>query len=164
MRTQKQKGFTLIELLIVVGIILVIAAIAIPNLMRARSAGNEASAVGTLRAINTAAMAYMSFYPGSGFPASLTNLADPGSSAASSTSAGLLDTTLTSAANTPTKSNYLVTYSPATAVSGVIPSYQTNAAPISLTQGNRYFCSDQSAVIRYNPGTPCNWSTSSVLQ
>ena len=51
---QKPKGFSLIELLIVVAIILIIAAIAIPNLLHARIAANEASAVGSLRSLNTA--------------------------------------------------------------------------------------------------------------
>src|SRR5437667_12837106 len=61
---RKQKGFSLIELLIVVAIILIIAAIAIPNLMRARIAANEASAVASVHAINTAEAVYISSYPG----------------------------------------------------------------------------------------------------
>ncbi len=63
---KKQKGFSLIELLIVVAIILIIAAIAIPNLMRSRMAANEASAVGSLRTINTAEVTYFTNY-GTGF-------------------------------------------------------------------------------------------------
>ena len=64
---KKQKGFSLIELLIVVAIILIIAAIAIPNLLRSRMAANEASAVGSIRTMNTAAITYSSTY-GNGFP------------------------------------------------------------------------------------------------
>ena len=66
----KQKGFSLIELLIVVAIILIIAAIAIPNLLRSRMAANEASAVGSVRTINTAAITFNSTYS-DGFPPSI---------------------------------------------------------------------------------------------
>ncbi len=74
MRTKNtQKGFSLIELLIVVAIILIIAAIAIPNLLRSRMAANEASAVGSLRTLNTAAVQYNTTY-GLGFPTALSAL------------------------------------------------------------------------------------------
>ena len=72
---QKKKGFSLIELLIVVAIILVIAAIAIPSLLRARIAANESSAVSSLRALNTAQISYSTFYATVGFATTLTNLA-----------------------------------------------------------------------------------------
>ena len=137
---KKQKGFSLIELLIVVAIILIIAAIAIPNLLRSRIAANEASAVGSVRTLNTAEVTYASTYPNLGFVA----LASLGGAGGASSAAGLLDNVLASGA----KSGYNFTVTP----SGGTPNtqYTTNGDPQSAQTGQRHFFSDQSGVIRFN--------------
>ncbi len=142
-----QKGFSLIELLIVVAIILIIAAIAIPNLLRARISANEASAVSSLRTINTACITYNSTF--GAYPAGLTNLGPVGAgNTPTSTSADLLDQVLGSAAAATTgKSGYLFTF--ATANNNA--TYTDNADAIAENQtGVRHFFTDQSGVIRAN--------------
>jgi type IV pilus assembly protein PilA len=143
---KRQEGFSLIELLIVVAIILIIAAIAIPNLRQARITANETSAVGSLRTINVAEIAYSSTYPTVGFTCSLTALASPsGSTSQSSASAGLIDSGLSSGSKAGYSFALMGCGSSAPAVT-----YQSGAAPASpgLT-GQRYFCSDSSGVIKY---------------
>ncbi len=106
---QRNRGFSLIELLIVVAIILVIAAIAIPNLLASRMSANEASAVGSLQAIKTAEYAYSSAYPTVGYATQLSDLGGTGSPCvASSTGACLLDTALVNAIpGGPAKSGFM---------------------------------------------------------
>jgi type IV pilus assembly protein PilA len=142
---RKQKGFSLIELLIVVAIILIIAAIAIPNLLRARIAANESSAVASIRTLNTAQISYNSAYPTVGFAASLTNLAGNCASTIPTTgSACLIDSQLASG----TKSGYSFAM---TGVSGTpASSYQAYGNPLTQnTTGVRSFCSVADAVVRY---------------
>ncbi len=139
----KQKGFSLIELLIVVAIILIIAAIAIPNLLRSKMAANEASAVASLRTYNTALVSYSTTYgtlPSTNFSA-LGPATTP-----SSTAADLVDSLLGIA--TPSKSGYNFTYTAGTASNSVISQYSINAGPQSNSTGQRYFFTDQSGVIR----------------
>src|SRR5271169_1050597 len=145
---RKQKGFSLIELLIVVAIILIIAAIAIPNLLRARISANESAAVGALRTLNTAQVSYNSTYPSVGFASAITNLAGTScaSTAPTSTGACLID----SALGNGTKSGYLFTLSGVTGTPAA--AYQVVASPVGPNQtGVRYFCSFADAVIRFDP-------------
>ena len=135
----KHKGFSLIELLIVVAIILIIAAIAIPNLLRSKIAANQSSAVGSLRSLNTACIAYSTSY--GQFPAALTNLGPVGSGTASSTSADLIDLVLSAGQ----KSGYVFTFTAGTANQ----SYSITAVPITAaTTGQNMYYTDQSGVIR----------------
>ncbi len=144
---RKQKGFSLIELLIVVAIILIIAAIAIPNLLRSRMAANEASAVGSIRAINTAEVTYSSTYPTVGF-GSLDQLGGAGGSSAG---AGLIDSVLGCAAPPCLKSGYNFTATPGGQTSGgPFTTYAVTGTPQNSQTGQRYFFSDQSGVIRFN--------------
>ena len=143
---RKQKGFSLIELLIVVAIILIIAAIAIPNLLRARIAANESSAVASVRTLNTAEISYNSAYPTVGFAGTYGALAGNCTSAIP-TSAGacLIDSQLAS----QSKSGY--TFGIAVTGSAPVSNYSVWANPQTQnTTGVRSFCSVADAVVRYS--------------
>jgi type IV pilus assembly protein PilA len=152
---KKQKGFSLIELLIVVAIILIIAAIAIPNLLRSKMAANEASAVGSLRSINTAEVAYQTAYPNAGYSPSLASLGGAAPClVAATTAACLIDDTLATASTVATgKSGYYFTYVPSAAPA---TTYTNTGLPTAAgTTGQRGFFTDQTGVIRYAiSGTP----------
>ncbi len=162
---KRQKGFSLIELLIVVAIILIIAAIAIPNLIRSKMAANEASAVASLRTINTAEVVYSSTYNvATVFSADLTSLSDGGAATnctgaaiPTSTQACLIDAALAAATVAPGKSGYTFTYVVGTGT------YTNQAAPVTLNStGVRYFFTDQTVVIRANAGAPATASSTPI--
>jgi type IV pilus assembly protein PilA len=155
---RKQAGFSLIELLIVVAIILIISAIAIPSYLRSRMQANEASAVGSLRMINTSAVTYSSTYLNVGFPTNLADMGGVNPCTATSSTACILEDTLSQG----TKSGYSFIWTGDGATPSV--SYSLTATPLTVGgSGQRQFCTDQAGVIRYDPsGAGCTASSSPV--
>ena len=156
---RSHRGFSLIELLLVVAVILIIAAIAVPNFLRSRLRANEASSVASLRVINTAAVTYSITYPDLGFPAQLTTLGGANPCTASSTQSCLIDNVLAQG----TKAGYNFVWTG----DGLVPSVNfiiTSAPQVIGSSGQRMFCTDQTGVIHYDPtGSGCTLA-SLVLQ
>jgi type IV pilus assembly protein PilA len=146
---KNSRGFSLIELLIVVAIILIIAAIAIPDLLKSRQAANQASAVGSLRTINTSEVTYASTYT-TGFSSTLAQL-DGTATPSTAASAGLLDTVLGSGL----KSSYTFKYTPTniTATPARVDGYNVTASPVAGAGNGNFYYTDMSGVIRQNTST-----------
>jgi type II secretory pathway pseudopilin PulG len=147
---RKQKGFSLIELLIVV--ILIIAAIAIPNLLRARIAANESSAASTVRTINTAEVSYVTAFPATGYAAAMANLGGTPANCTApvAATACLIDNTLATTGNTTGKSGYKFD------VNGIggppAGQYLATAVPIAVgSSGVNSFCAVEDGVVRKDP-------------
>jgi type IV pilus assembly protein PilA len=147
---RKTKGFSLIELLIVVAIILVIAALAVPSLLRSRIAANESVAVASIRTLNTAQISYNSAYPTVGFAALLSNLAGSctGATLPTSSAACLIDAQLAGGI----RSGY--SFSLTTVAGSPNSAYSIIAAPVLVNySGIRNFCSYADAVVRVSVTT-----------
>jgi type IV pilus assembly protein PilA len=154
----KNKGFSLIELLIVVAIILIIAGIAIPNLLRSRINANEASAVASIRTINSAQVAYAVAYPDQGYADDLSKLKSPAPGGSpDANSAGLLDPVLGCASQPCLKGGYR--FSVVNPSGSPVIGYDLTAVPATPGMtGVRGFCSTQLASVTFDPngGTACN--------
>lgn len=155
----RTKGFSLIELLIVVAIILIIAALAVPSFMHSRMAANESAAVAALRIVNTAQISFSSAYPTVGFASTLAVLGDSGAGCTppSETNACLIDEGLAGGQ----RSGYTFTLSNVTGTPN--STYNVIAAPNVVNySGVRYFCSYSDAVIRVSMAaiTTCDGSVS----
>jgi type IV pilus assembly protein PilA len=169
--SETSNGFSLIELLIVVAIILIIAAIAIPQLLRARIAANEAAAGENVRTLTTASMSYSSTW-GNGFPPTLAALGGIAGAAATCDLADLMDPTIANAPNQ--KSGFIFAFTaigpPVIAPAGCSApganAYLITATPIreNIT-GDRSFCSDEPGVIHYDTtgATPASQAACEAL-
>ncbi len=144
----RESGFSLIELLIVVAIILIISAIAIPNMMRARMAANEASAVSSIRTITTAETTYASTFPTIGYTCTLSDLGPPPpGNPAISTAAGVIDSALAGGQ----KSGYI--FALQNCLGNPRSSYTSSAVPATPGgTGSRAFCSATPGVIMQDAG------------
>jgi type IV pilus assembly protein PilA len=165
---RKQKGFSLIELLIVVAIILIIAAIAIPNLLRARIAANESSAVASIRTVTTAEVTYQMAYPTVGFATALVDLGGALGAACvpAEATACLIDSVLANDGNPAAsgKSGYKFVTGAGTQTGAIYTGYTIVATPLTINQtGIRAFCAEEDGVVRVDPAGACSNTEAGIL-
>jgi type IV pilus assembly protein PilA len=157
---KRPRGFSLIELLLVVAVILIILAIAIPNFLQSRLHANEASAVGSMRVIYTSAVTYSMTYPDVGYPPQILTLGGAEPCSASATSACLLDDVLSQGS----KGGYTFTWTG----DGATPSINftlTGTPQVVGASGQRQFCTDQNGLMYYDvSGAGCDPNSSNPLR
>ena len=160
MSQRKTSGFSLIELLIVVAIILIIAAIAIPNLLKSKMAANEASAVESLRTIDTGETTYAATCPDVGFSATLVEM---NTGALCASGKNILDNIL-GGADPSSKGGYVFTYT-VVLIGGLNNAYTVTGLPSTVgVTGQRGFYSDQTDVVRFTPNGVAPTAASPALQ
>ncbi len=155
-RRNRDRGFSLIELIIVVTIILIIAAFALPKIMKSQIPAHEASAIASIKAIHEAEMIYSSMHPDVGYTPDLALLGGTAQGGGEQT----IDNNLASGR----RSGYTFTYTPGEKVNGAIRSYNITAVPDQVgTTGQRRFYSDESGEVHYNGAGPAD-AASPVIQ
>jgi type IV pilus assembly protein PilA len=155
-RRSRNRGFSLIELIIVVTIILIIAAFALPKIMKSQIPAHEASALASIKTIHESEMIYSSLHPDLGYTADLAMLGGTAQGGGEQT----IDNNLASGR----RSGYTFTYTPGEKINGAIRSYAITAVPDQVgTTGQRRFYSDESGEIHYNGSGPAD-ASSPVIQ
>ncbi len=157
---QKQRGFSLIELLIVVAIILIVCAIAIPNMFRAKMSANESSAVGSLRTIGTGEITYSATYPAVGYSTTLAQLGGTSCTSPTPTAACIIDDTLAQASSAAPKTGYYFTYTLDPTVG-----YTLLGDPVTwYRSGTKHYYTDSTAVIHFNADNQTSSASDPTIQ